>query len=89
MTWEADFNLTLDFYAIKTRKLRVGWPSEDNVKREDTGLKGSHNFISIHNTHTPSRYLSQGRREHIEGQGSVTQEHWCTGPLSHVVPIFH
>lgn len=70
-----------------TRRLRVGWSSED-MKKEDIGLKDSHTFISIHNTHIPSGCLSQGRREHSEGQGSVTQP-WCAGPLSHVVLIFH
>lgn len=50
---EADFNLTLDFHAIKTRKLRVEWLSMD-VKRENTGLKGSHAFTYIPTTHTPS-----------------------------------
>lgn len=44
---EADFTHTLDFYAIKTRRLRVGWSSE-HMKKEDMGLK---NFISMHNTY--------------------------------------
>lgn len=64
---EADFNHTLDFYASKTRRLRVGWLSE-RMKKEDMGLKDSHTFISIHNTHIPSGCLSQGRRKHIEGR---------------------
>lgn len=50
---QADFNLTLDFHAIKTRKLSVEWLSMD-MKRENTGLKGSHAFIYIPTTHTPS-----------------------------------
>lgn len=50
---EADFNLTLDFHAIKTRKLGVEWLSTD-VKRENTGPKGSHAFIYIPTTHTTS-----------------------------------
>lgn len=84
---EADFTHTLDFYAIKTRRLRVGWSSE-HMKKEDIGLKDSHTFIFIHNTHIPSGCLSQGRRGCPEGWGSVTQP-WCAGPLSHVVLIFH